>query len=407
MKADSTSSSFLLVANPGSASRKYALYQGDTKVLDVHFELADKTVVYSVNGGEPRPAGISHVAFAASHLPAVIKDNLEASAPKDIDGDADTSDEATPNIAVVAVRVVAPSTYYQQHRRLDKAAIQKLKDLETIAPLHISATLQEIQLLERFLPASKLVGISDSAFHATLTEPARSYGIPGDVAKQLDIKRFGYHGLSVQSVVRLLSQYHSLPERLIVCHLGSGASVTAVKHGSSFDTTMGYSPLEGLLMATRSGNLDPTAALVLQAELKLSPVQLQEYLNHSSGLLGVSGISDDIRELLAKEETHPSAKLALDMYVYRVRQAIGQMAAAMGGLDALIFTGTVGERSVIMRKRIGQKLNFLGIEIASPAHKNAVGIQQITKISPSGSPVSVYVVPTDEMTMMAKLAEEL
>jgi len=387
-------SELILVVNPGSASRKYALYDGKDKKAVVHFELEKQKVVYSINGGETIDSGISHLAFATSKLGDILISNGFIT---------DVSE-----IHKIAVRVVAPSPFFQSHRILDEAAIANLKKLDSYAPLHISATLQEIQLIQKFLSPEELVGISDSAFHTTLPPKARSYGIPTKDAKDLGIERYGFHGLSVQSVVRKIKDYHSIPAKLVVCHLGSGSSVTALSHGKSVETTMGYSPLEGLVMATRSGSLDPTAAHALQVGLKLSPTKLQEYLNLQSGLLGISGKTSDIRELLSYEKQDDElSKLALEMYVYHAQLAIGQMAAALGGIDALLFTGTVGERSFIIRNRICHNLQFLGVEIDKEQNRQTVEPDRVTKISPHGCPVSTYVVPTDEMGEMAEQAQLL
>src|SRR3989344_1284746 len=320
--------SLILIANPGSASRKYALYDNDSCLIKIHFEVIDSKIIYDVEQDSKAtvssPASLSHLAFAASKVASILREY----------GLLQTTDQ----IKTIALRVVAPSSYFQADRILDKQAFDKLAKLEPRASLHIKAS---------------LLGVSDSSFHRTMPDHARNYALPLDDADRLDIRRFGYHGLSVESVANIIKSDGKLPLRLVVCHLGSGSSVTAVRSGKSIDTTMGYSPLEGLMMSTRSGSLDITAAQALQAGLKLSDQDLQNYLNDKSGLLGVSNISSDIRILLRLErQSNHHAKLALDMYVYRVAQAIGQMAAALGGIDALVFTGTVGERSAPIRRRI-------------------------------------------------------
>lgn len=384
----------VLVANPGSASRKYALYDGDKCLAKFHFEYADRRIVCTLetaSGKSQAVCNISHLSFSASQLPQMLFDYLKS--------------EQT--IKLIALRVVAPSTSFQRDRWLDKSALEQLSELEPEAPLHINATLQEANLLRKYFPEAKLAGISDSAFHSTIGEPANRYGLPLNDADQLGLKRFGYQGLSVESVVTSLHHAGKLPKRLVICHLGSGSSVTAVKDGKSFDTTMGYSPLEGLVMATRSGSLDLVAALRLQKQFQLKDHQLLSYLNEKSGLLGVSGISSDIRELLALEGHHERAALALKMYVYRVQQAIGQMAAALGGLDAVIFTGTVGERSQPMRQRIIHKLLFLGLAIDPAKNHASVEPGEVVLISPAHHPVKLYIVPANEDVMLAKHAQEL
>jgi acetate kinase len=257
--------------------------------------------------------------------------------------------------------------------------------------------LQEAKLLQSSFPKVSIIGASDSAFHAEKPLHAATYGISQTDAKAADVWRFGYHGLSVASVVEKLREAKKLPKRLVVCHLGSGASVTAVLEGKSIDTSMGYSPLEGLVMSTRSGSIDPTAVDTLATARKVSAKKLQHYLNAESGLLGLSGESDDIRELLVLEEKgHKGATLALDTYVYRVQLAIGQMVAALGGIDGLVFTGTVGERSAIIRRRIVSAMLYLGLALDSRVHEPIDNPQDITVISQSRHPAIVMIVPTDE-----------
>jgi len=382
----------ILIANPGSASRKYALYSGDKLLLSLHFEIEDGQVVFNFktdNGQSTasHKAGISHLAFAANKVYGLAGQLGILSDKK--------------QIKAIGLRVVAPSTYFQADRLLNASTLDKLKDLEVLAPLHVNASLQEAHLLKQDFPTEKIVAVSDSAFHVNLPDVARYYGISTRDSEKLDIYRFGYHGLSVESVVGQLKEADKLPHRLIVCHLGSGSSVTAVKNGKSIDCSMGFSPLEGLVMATRSGDIDTTAAEVIAKEKGLGRQQLQDYLNNQSGLLGISGKSSDIRELLKLEgQGDNKAALALDIYVYKIQQAIGKMAAGLGGIDGLVFTGTVGERSAAIRRRVIEKLLFLGLGL--DPHLNHVHLQpaKLTKISASSHPVKIYIVPASEDTVM-------
>lgn len=386
-----------LIANPGSASRKYALYDDRTLLASVHFETLGKKVVYSYwsleKSIELEDAKISHLAFAATKLKDLLSKNLSI----------DTKD-----IGAIGIRVVAPSSYFQKSCLLTGRSIELLEELEPRASLHISATLQEIKLLGAEFPAAKIVGASDSAFHAGKPAYAAGYGISAIDAKKLDIQRYGYHGLSVASTVSTLRLAKKLPARLIVCHLGSGVSVTAVKNGKSIDNTMGYSPLEGPVMATRSGSIDPTATQVIKKQLSLDEEGLQLYLNHRSGLKGISGASDDIRELLeAEKKGSEPAKLALKMYVYRIQQAIGQMVAALGGVDAIVFTGTVGERSAEMRRRIASKLLYLGIALDPKSNHDLAAAIDVVSISPEHHPANLYVVPANEASQILLEVDKL
>lgn len=348
----------LLVSNPGSSSRKYSVYSVTTNNLDciahIHFETNEKNeIVYSLTVKNQlkvsqNRTGISHIAFALTKLVSILIEH-------DIIGDAG-------DVQKIGLRLVAPSTFFQRHHVINTSVVSELKKIEHRSSLHISTVLQEVALLEKEFPSVQLVGVSDSAFHATMPSYARTYGISQTDAKHADVWRFGYHGLSMSSVVRQLTNNGKLPNKVIACHLGSGSSITALLSGKSIDTTMGYSPTEGLVMATRSGSIDFAACNDLISELSLTKNQLENYLSHQSGLLGLSGKTSDIRKLLELEaEGHQQAKLALAVFVYRVQTAIGQMVAATQGCDALIFTGTVGERSQVIRTRIIDKLDYLGI----------------------------------------------
>ncbi|OGL37385.1 hypothetical protein A3E49_01670 [Candidatus Saccharibacteria bacterium RIFCSPHIGHO2_12_FULL_49_19] len=387
-----------LIANPGSASRKYALYQAEQCLLKIHFEYLGDKIVYSLEQAGtsvgPEPADISHLTFAANKLLPIILANLPISSKE--------------QIKLVAIRVVAPSTYFQKDRVLSKKTIDQLTKLEPRAPLHINATLQEIHALRRVFPKAVLAGMSDSAFHNTMSEVAKYYALPPDKTAKLEIRRFGYHGLSAESIVSSLKAAKLLPKRLIVCHLGSGVSVTALLSGKSLDTTMGYSPLEGLMMSTRSGNVDITALMALQDKLKLTKNELQDLLNLHSGLLGVSQISSDVRILLQSEKDgSKSAKLALNMYVHRIVSAIGQMTANLGGVDGLVFTGTVGERSAEIRKRIVRPLMFLGLMLDARANHQKIEQLSLLCISPKDHPAKVYITHCDEDLLMARRAQAL
>lgn len=386
----------VLVANPGSSSRKYSLYNGADCIADLHFEQENSKIVCSIthNGSiEKAIIRIKTIADTPKHLLDILafyKINISSS-----------------DIAKIAVRVVAPTTYFQKHRILDQAALAKLKSLENSAHLHIAATLSEIKALQHLLPAVPMIAISDSAFHATMPEYISHYPVGGELAEKYDIKRFGYHGISVESVISQLRAKAELPERVVVCHLGSGASVTAVKHGKSVNTTMGYSPLEGLMMATRSGSIDPMAVFAIHDHLGLTNKQTGELLTNKSGLLGVSGQSADLRQILnARRQGDDKASLAINMYVHHIQQAISQMAASMGGVDCLVFTGTVGERSRELRSLILPKLMFLGLHLSAADNHQVTGVQKPVKISARNS-VDIYVVPSLEDQQMALLAQKV
>jgi acetate kinase len=387
-----------LVVNPGSSSRKYSLFAGENCLAKIHFEHLGEKIVYSTEQNSeisaPSEVNISHLTFASSKVLTIFK-SLGLL-------------ESTDQIQKIALRVVAPSSYFQQDRLIDGETLKKLEALEPRALLHINADLQEIHSLKKQFAGAKIIGVSDSAFHTAIPDSSANYGLPLKDAEKLDIKRFGYHGLSVESAVAKLKKADRLAKRVVVCHLGSGASITALRNGKSVHTTMGYSPLEGLLMATRSGDVDITAVQVLQKGLGLDNHQLQSYLNEKSGLLGVSGVSSDIRELLKSEGFgNPHAKLALKMYVLRIQKAIGAASAVLGGLDTLVFTGVVGERSYEIRKRVVSKLMFLGLTLDAQANHQTVEPREVSCISPPHHPAKVLVVPTDEDSEIVKHANKI
>jgi len=275
-------------------------------------------------------------------------------------------------------------------------------------PLHLSSALEEIKNIKALFGEKKpIYGISDSAFHSTIPEYARFYAIPMKDSRKYGLYQFGYHGISVQSVLsRAKETLGKLPEKVIVCHLGGGASVTAVKNGKSIDTSMGFTPLEGLIMATRVGDIDPGAVLYLSEKLKKDNKELEIYFNNKCGLLGLSGKSADLRDLIEHEKNgDEDSTLALKIYVNKIRQYIGRMAAVLGGVDLLILAGTVGERSIVIRERVCADMKFLGIELDSKINNKSFGVE--ASINKASSSAKVLIVKTDEMEEMAKMTYSL
>jgi acetate kinase len=382
-----------IIANPGSASRKYAVYKGSQRIATLHFEHRHGAIVCTVGQkDELREVAVSmyDLEIAASQIIQILQgENILESAEQ---------------IHAIGLRIVAPSELFLRSCTiLDDAMVTQLEALERRAPLHISATLNELRILREQFPAAEIYGISDSAFHATKPDIAWNYGIPLRDADQFDVKRFGYHGISASAVVHTLRSAEKLPPKVVICHLGSGNSVTAIHHGKSIDTTMGYSPLEGVVMATRSGSIDVTAVRVLQEAMALDDSAMQDYLNKHSGLLGLSGRSSDLRELLQYEtEGDHAAALALRTYVYSIQKAIGQMSAALGGLDLLAFTGTVGERSATIRERIVHNLHYLDFFTDTHTNNQAVAPTKLTCVSKLAHSKPIFVVPLDESAEMLR-----
>jgi acetate kinase len=253
-------------------------------------------------------------------------------------------------VSAVAHRIVHGGSRFREPVLVDDAVVAELEQLVELAPLHMRPALDALREARERLPEVPHVAVFDTAFHATIPEEAATYALPVRV-RELGIRRYGFHGLSVQWAAEQMRV-----ERLVVCHLGGGCSVTAVRDGRSVDTTMGFTPLEGVPMATRPGSVDP-GALVYLLRHHLSLDELDEVLEHESGLLGLSGLSGDVKELLSSDD--PNAELALRVFAYRVATAIGATAVALGGLDAVVFTAGIGEHAEPLRDAICERLRFL------------------------------------------------
>jgi acetate kinase len=270
---------------------------------------------------------------------------------------------------------------------LDEAVFATLEALTPLAPLHQPRALAGIRAVQAALPGVPEVACFDTAFHATVPPAAATYALPQDWRRRWPLRRFGFHGLSHQYAVRRATELlGGLPARLVTCHLGAGASLCAVRDGRSVDTTMGFTPLEGLVMNTRSGSVDPGLVLWLIEEAGLAPAEVAEGLERHSGLAGLSGTSGDLREIGA-------GTLAFDVYIHRLRREIAAMAAALGGLDALVFTGGVGEHHPAVRAAAGAGLRFLEVEL--DADRNAATAAD-GEIGAAGARVRTLVVTARE-----------
>jgi acetate kinase len=310
-------------------------------------------------------------------------------------------------VSVVAHRVVHGGEKFTEGTLLTDELLAEMEKLNLLAPLHNPVIIAGIREMRRLFPAVPHVGVFDTAFHHTLPAYAFLYGLPYEFYEKKAVRRYGFHGTSHNYVALRAAEFlKRRPNelRLVSCHLGNGSSLCAVDHGRSVDTTMGFTPLEGLIMGTRCGDLDPGVLAFLEREEKLTASQSEEVLNKKSGLLGLSGISSDMREILkAADDGHQRALLALKAYCYRVRKYIGAYVASMGGLDAVIFTGGVGQGSAVVRTLALQGLECMGITLDDRRDRDARG-DEISRISTDGSKVTVLVVPTDEERMMAREA---
>jgi acetate kinase len=305
-------------------------------------------------------------------------------------------------IGAVGHRIVHGGTEFAQPVLVDQRVLRKLEALTDLAPLHQPKSLRGLEIVSRALPGVPSVACFDTAFHARMPAAAATYALPPQWRKRWNLRRYGFHGLSHAYATRRAAQLLGSPVdglRVVTCHLGAGASLAAVHNGISVDTTMGFTPLEGLVMATRSGTVDPGLVLWLEEHVGMPPSELASTLEHRSGLLGLTGTADMKAILEAEVGGDPEASLALEVYVHRLRSGIASMAAAMDGLDALVFTGGVGERSSAIRARAARGLSFLGVELDPKAND---GAEVDHAIGAPGAAVSTYVIRAREDLEIAR-----
>ncbi len=304
----------------------------------------------------------------------------------------------------VGHRMVHGGERFAKSVRLNKEVLDAFTACNDLAPLHNPANLKGVQAVSALLPEVPQVGVFDTAFHQTMPAYAYQYAIPYELYEKYGVRRYGFHGTSHRFVSQRVCEYLNIDpagKRIITCHIGNGGSIAAVQDGKSVDTSMGLTPLEGLMMGTRSGDIDAGAVSFIMEKEGLNPVGISNLLNKKSGLQGVSGVSSDMREVVsAAEKGNERAILALDMYVYRIRKYIGAYAAAMGGVDIILFTGGVGENQKMIRAKSCMGLEFMGVQIDSEKNNVIQGTEGI--ISKDDSKVTVAVIPTDEELMIAQ-----
>jgi len=300
--------------------------------------------------------------------------------------------------------VVHAGERFDRSMMLDPEVESGIRECVELAPLHNPHNLRGIEAARRLLPDIPQAAVFDTAFHRTMPARAYLYGLPYVLYQRHAVRRYGFHGTSHRYVAWRAAALLGQPRerlRLVTCHLGNGASVCAIDRGHSVDTSMGFTPLEGLLMGTRSGDLDPSVVFFLMHKEDLDERQVMALLNKHSGLQGVSGLSNDMRELLAREhDGHERASLAIEMFCYRVRKYVAAYAGALGGLDAVVFTGGIGEHAPPIRERSLAGLGFMGIAVDEGRNLGAVGKEG--EISPSGAAVRVLVIPTNEELVIAR-----
>lgn len=393
----------ILVINCGSSSLKYQLFNMKdesvlAKGLVERIGIEGSVLTQKVEGREDYVI----VKELKDHNDA-IKLVLEALISKKF-GVLTNMDE----ISAVGHRVVHGGEKYSTSVLIDDSVMEALRDYIKLAPLHNPPNIIGIEACKKLMPDVPMVAVFDTAFHQTMPEVAYLYGLPYELYKNHGIRKYGFHGTSHKYVSGKAAEFLNKDIKdlkIITCHLGNGSSIAAIKNGNSIDTSMGFTPLEGLIMGTRSGNIDPAIVTYLIKELNYSVKQIDDLLNKESGVLGISGVSSDFRDLdAASNKGNKRATLALEMFRYNVKKYIGAYTAIMGGIDCLVFTAGLGENSIQTRESICEDLQYLGIEI-DRERNNVRG--KDAEISTDSSKVKVLVIPTNEELMIARDTEFL
>lgn len=388
----------IFVVNCGSSSIKYQL-----------IDMKDESVIAK---GLVERIGIE--GSVLTHTPAgKDKVRLESAIPDHVDGIKKVlAALVDPNhgviksmdeIDAVGHRVVHGGEIFNESVVITDEVLKQIEDLSDMAPLHQPANVSGIRACQKLMPNTPQVAVFDTAFHQTMPPVAYMFGVKYEEYKDYGIRKYGFHGTShkyVSGVAAQLLGKDIKDTKIITCHLGNGSSITAVDGGKSVDTSMGFTPLDGVLMGTRTGSIDPAVVPVLMQKKGLDAAGVDKYMNKECGVLGVSGVSSDFRDLEdAAAKGNERAQLALDMFCYQVKRYVGAYAAAMGGVDAIVFTAGVGENDIHTRQQVCAGLEFLGVKLDA-ARNNVRG--KVTEISAADSKVKVFLIPTNEELAIAQ-----
>lgn len=388
-------SKLILVLNCGSSSLKGAVLNSENgdvllSCLGEKLNLADAYITFKVNGQKERvdlSATPNHTGAVGAMLEKLKAMGLDS------------------QIGAIGHRVVSGGEEYSESVLIDDSVMAAIEKCIPLAPLHNPANLLGIRAAQDIFKGLPNVAVFDTAFHQTMPEHAYMYAIPRKFYRELGLRRYGFHGTSYRFVAEEAANVLGADKnnlKLVIAHLGNGASITAVRNGKSMDTSMGLTPLEGLVMGTRSGDVDPSIFSFLADNLKLSTQQITDILNKESGLMGISELSSDCRVI--EDESlngHEGAVLALEMFSYRLAKYVASMAVAAGGLDALVFTGGIGENSDIIREKVLNYCKFLGFSVDKEAN-TAARFGKAGVITAAGSKVKAVVIPTNEELMIAQ-----
>ena len=389
----------ILVLNCGSSSIKYKLYNMD-----------DESVL--AQGGVER-IGIDN-AFIQVKLPDGTKKKIMRDLPTHKEGvqlvfECLTDPEIgaikhLDEIDAVGHRIVQGGDIFNKSCIVTPEVEKGIESLIDLAPVHNKGHLAGIRAVDHLLPTTPQVTVFDNAFHSTMPDYAYLYAVPYEIYTKYHVRRYGFHGTSHRYVSHRVAELEGKDIKdlkIITCHIGNGASVAAIKDGKVVDTSMGLTPLAGLMMGSRSGDIDPSAVTYIMDKLHMQPQEMAEYLNKQSGVLGISGVSSDMRDVeKAAKEGNKMAQLALTMYDYRIKKYIGSYAAVLNGVDVIVFTAGVGENQASMREGATNGLDYLGVKIDKKLNNTVHGTE--TKISTPDSKVDVWVIPTDEEIVIAR-----
>ncbi|PKK38648.1 Acetate kinase [Clostridiaceae bacterium JG1575] len=393
----------ILVINAGSSSLKYQLYDMTNEAVLAKGLVERIGIEGSVLTHRPEGKDKHIVKTPMPDHKVAISLVLDSLSDPSV-GVIQSPDEIT----AVGHRIVHGGEKYSKSVLLSKELIQELDEVSKLAPLHNPPALIGIHACQELMPKTPMTAVFDTSFHQTMEPSAYMYALPYELYESDKIRRYGFHGTSHKYVSQRAAELliRNIEDmKIVTCHLGNGSSVTGVKYGKAIDTSMGFTPLAGLIMGTRTGDMDPAIVTYLMAEKGWDAKAVDNLMNKKSGVLGISGVSSDFRDLeKAASEGHKRSQLALDMFYYRVRKYIGAYAAAMGGLDAIVFTAGLGENSPEAREEILKGLEFFGFEVDQ--EKDACRGKEVV-FSTEGSKVKLLVVPTNEELMIARDTKEL
>lgn len=388
----------ILVLNSGSSTLKYQLFNVNGDSYEViakgNAERINREASFvSIKFGEAKSKTVDvHLSCHKDALTEILK-LLQESVISDLN-----------EISAIGQRIVQGGAYFKESVLATEENIQKVEELAPLAPLHNHAAAMVIRAAKEILPNVQQVLVFDTAFHQTMPYEAYTYALPQEQIEKYKIRRYGFHGTSHKYVSEQAAEIVGKNSKIITCHIGSGASITAVQNGKCVDTSMGMTPLAGIVMDTRCGDIDPYIPLYIIKNEGLSPDQVSDMLNKESGKYGLTGYSDSRDFEAAYLRGEPKVVEAMKVYIYSIVRFIGSYIAAMGGLDAIVFTAGVGENSPLVRKLVLERLSYLGIEVDDEKNAQRGFTNEISK---SGSKVRAFVIPTDEELVIAKDTNQL